>query len=410
MMVLTRIVSMALAGLALASCVAHGESGRIDPAIRVNYTPYSMDFYRKLMTGRVDVFEGLGRFRNVVQGQVFASDGTVIECSGRRRLDNKIHWVAQTSTRWKIVTQRSGARIEWDYGGDHKRYASKFYDPETGGFDTEILTDNQWIVTNPGQIQDSWPRALADACPGLKLPTHIRINEKQISLRMNELRRQDPDAPIRNFPGSHLTGPGRTGLAASGGRPTTSKKEVWAFLNSQEGNVMRGPRGHGRVFVRGAERSKRHDVWGLKDDGTLAWIADMVEYEEAGHEWLSWEFDDKSVARYRMGDPLPYLPTGHRHATFQLTDELIGKGEPVPLPWMGARYADHRFLFHDKTLTVVAPGETYLVGRWRWTKGQLQVWVDGEEQHAGSVAWRDLARELGVTPTVWTPDTPDRID
>ncbi len=102
------------------------------------------------------------------------------------------------------------------------------------------------------------------------------------------------------------------------------------------------------------------------------------------------------------------LPEAHRHAAFRLTDGLIAKGEPVRLSWVGEQYAGHRFLFHDKTLTIVAPGETYLTGQWRWTNGHLQVWVDGEEQHAGSIAWRELARELGVTPTLWTPSTPDR--
>ena len=30
----------------------------------------------------------------------------------------------------------------WDKRGGHKGYASKFYDPESGGFTTEILKNN----------------------------------------------------------------------------------------------------------------------------------------------------------------------------------------------------------------------------------------------------------------------------
>ena len=74
---------------------------------------------------------------------------------------------------------------------------------------------------------------------------------------------------------------------------------------------------------------------------------------------------------------------------------------------MGERYAGYRFLFHDKTLTIIGPGEEYFTGRWRWTKGRLQVTVDGEEEHAQSIGWRELARALGVEPRIWTLATPN---
>ena len=419
-----RTLALILTGAALASCMAHGQGRKLDPKIYASFSPYSEAFYRQLMTGRVNLFAGSGRFRNVVQGQVFAADGTLIECSARRRLDNRLHWIGQSSTRWSLVKRGFGARIVWNYGGGLKKYAGKLYDPETGDFSTEVFrgskldsNPDQWwgsYLSNPGQIQDTWPRALADACPGLKLPTHIQINEKQTSLKFDLLRRQDPDAPIRHFPGSHMTAPGRTGLGASGGRPTTTRDEVWTFMRAQEGHVITSPFGLGYVLVLSVSGSP-HEIWSLANDGTISASGEVIE----DGDWITFKISGDpdferhfsgAAYRYPVGYPFAFLPTGHRHAAWQLTDELIAKGEPVALPWMGARYADHRFLFHDKTLTVVAPGETYLTGRWRWTKGQLQVWVDGEEQHAGSIAWRDLARELGVSPTVWTPGTPDRID
>ena len=400
-----RALALLLAGAALASCMAHGQGRQLDPKIYVNYSPYSEAFYRELMTGRVNVFEGLGSYRNVVSGGVFASDGTLVECIAHRRLDNKLHWVGQSSTRWSIVRQRSGARIEWDKRGGHKRYASKFYDPETGAFDTEILSRGRWIVSNKAQIQNTWPRALADACPNLKLPDHIRINEKQTSLRMDELRRQDPEAPIQNFSGSHLTAPGRTGLGASRGAPTTTREEVWAFMQSQEGYVVTSRSGAGYVFSLEGEQS---EVWRLDDEGRLAaYGALRTETDTGGQEWVIAESPGYPAFRYPVGYPFPLLPTGHRHAAWQLTDALIGGGEPVPLSWMGERYSGHRFLFHDKTITVVAPGDDYLEGRWAWTKGRLVVWVIGDEGNAGSIGWRELAAELGVQPAVWTPSTPD---
>ena len=398
-----RALALVLVSAALSSCMAHGQGEQLDPKIYVNYTPYGEGFYRQLMTGRVKVFAGTGRFRNSVGGLIYGADGTALECFARRRMDNKLHWIGETSRLWSLDRKRSGVVTEWDKGGDYKRYASKFYNSDTGAFSVEILQNGTWFLSNPGQIQDTWPRALADACPNLKLPAHIRINEKQTSLKFDELRRQDPDAPIRHFPGSHLTAPGRTGLGASGGRPTTMREEVSAFLHAQEGQVVTSPSGAGYVF--GLDGGV-NEVWKLADDGSISKVG---RFRDEG-DWMFVEVPGQPVLKYPVGYPVPILPTGHRHAAWQLTDELIGKGEPVRLPWMGERYADHRFLFHDRTLTVVAPGETYLAGRWRWTKGRLQVTVDGEEQHAGSIAWRDLARELGVTPAVWTPGTPDRID
>ena len=399
-------LALLLAGAALASCMAHGQGRKLDPRVYVNYTPYNEAFYRELTTGRVNLRDGRGSYRNVVSGQVFGSDGTLIECIANRRLDNKLLWIEKSSTRWSLVKARAGVRLAWEKRGLDKTYASKFYDPETGEFSTEVWRNGAYVRANPGVIQDTWPRALADACPGLKLPAHIRVNEKQTSLRMDELRRQDPDAPIRHFPGSHLTSPGRTGLGRSGGRPTTTKEEVRRFLIEQVGKVVTSASGAGYVFGRAGGGN---EVWRLAEDGSIAQVGQVREEGD----WIIVEVPGQPVLRYPIGYPVPVLPTGHRHAAFQLTDHLIGSGEPHPLPFMGQAYADSRFLFTGSgVLTVVdrqgelAAGEGF-EGTWRWTQGRLEVRIAGDAK-ARSVAWRDLATELGVTPSVWTPSTPDR--
>lgn len=413
-----RVLALVLAGAALASCTAHGQGRRLDPQVYVNYTPYSEAFYRELMTGRVNLYEGLGSYRNVVSGQVYASDGTLVECSARRRGDGKLHWLDQSSTRWSIVKRRAGALIEWDKRGGHKGYASKFYDPESGGFTTEILLNGAHVRSNPGVIQDTWPRLLADACPGLKLPAHIRINEKQTSQRMDELRRQDPDAPIRHFPGSHLTAPGRTGLGASRGAPTTTKEEVLSFVKAQNGNIVLSASEAGYVLVAGRALAEdgvwTDEVWRLDDMGTLAAYGVLrTESDAGGQEWVIAESPGYPEFRYPIGYPFPLLPTGHRHPAFQLSDHLIGSGKPHPLHFMGAAYADSRFVFTGNGLLSVvdrqgelAAGEGF-EGTWRWTQGRLEVRIAGDGQ-ARSIAWQDLAAELGLTPSVWTPSTPDR--
>ena len=99
--------------------------------------------------------------------------------------------------------------------------------------------------------------------------------------------------------------------------------------------------------------------------------------------------------------PAPQAPSPEQ----QLSDVLVGRGEPLPLRWMGEGYADRRFLFTgDGNLVVVdldgnlAPNEGF-EGTWRWTEGRLEVSVAGDAKVHG-VAWRELARELGIKPVM----------
>ena len=391
------------------SALLNGQSNaEVKPYKVSNYPSHNSTMIERLVAGRVYVYERkvdeAHDAWNRVQGSVFSKDGSLHQCFVRSRNYWRAGIYGVVEDKW-LVTE---GKLKLDVGAKRPVWRFPFYRPQNGGLTLERYSgkSRKWTVSDSGWIQGSWPRVLADACPKLRLPTGLKINEKQTSLRMDELRRQDPDAVIRHFPGSHLTGPGRIGIAAHG-LPTTNRDEVWAFLNGQEGNVILGPKGHGRVFVRGAEGADRHEIWGLKDEGGLAWTAELAEVADGGADWLHWEFDGKVVARYRMGDPLPYLATGHRHGAFQLTDRLIGGAEAMALPFMGDAYADRRFVFiGDGNLSVVdldgnlAPDEGF-EGTWRWTKGRLEVRVAGDGRVHG-IGWQDLARELGVKPALVT--------
>ena len=197
-----------LAGTMLASCMAHGPGKKFDPGAYVNHKLGSEAFYRELMTGRVWLFSHrAGKFRNIVHGLVYAADGRVIEC-WPGRVDGKLFWIWVERRRWSVAERWAGVRTRWDITGEGKRHSPQYYDPETGDFTTALLRNGKWTRTNSGVIQDTWPRVLADGCARLKLPADIRINEKQTSPRMDELRQQDPDAPIRNFAGSARTDQG----------------------------------------------------------------------------------------------------------------------------------------------------------------------------------------------------------
>ena len=406
-----RALALVLAGAALSSCMAHGQPRNIGIDTHPNFVSHNKAFFDSLLSGRAWILEGVyhPNYRNIVRGFVFAKDGSRIGCLAYKKKNGDPLWLAQRGVKWELTERAKlvGAVVRNSYDDGRKpRHLPLFYDPSTGTLAGEIVRHETsgkqyWIRSSAGHVQDSWPRALADACPGVKLPPGMAINERQTSLRMDELRRQDPAAPVRNFPGSHLTAPGRTGLGASRGAPTTTREEAWAFMQSQEGYVVTSPRGDGYVMVLDGGRN---EVWRLADDGSVAKVGRLRDEGD----WIFIEIPDQAVFKYSVGYPVPVLPTGHRHAAWQLTDELIARAESVPLSWMGERYASHRFLFHDKTLTIIAPGENYLTGRWAWTKGRLVVRVEGDEENVNSIGWRELAGELGVQPALWTPSTPDR--
>ena len=403
-----RLLVLSMAAVVLASCVAHGQVSKLDHKVYVNYTAHSEAFYRELMTGRVHLYAARsGNVRNVVSGQIFLSDGTVIECLPWR-VGNKFFWNWQEGKRWSLVQRSSGVRAKWHNADGSTGYGSKFYDPETGGFTFEYLRKGRWMRTHPGLLQDMWPRALADACPNLKLPPHVRINEKQTSRKLDELRRQDPDAPIRNFPGSHVTAPGRTGLARSGGKPTTTAAEVEAFLAAQEGNIVTW-NGHGWVWVRSGNRE---EVWRVQGGPTYGErFFDVVRSDDGSRVTI--QFPTRDFV-YMVGYPFPYLPTGHRHPAFQLTDELIARPSPRALPFMGEAYADKRFVFHPEGKFSVVDEAGNLVkgphfdGTWRWTRQALEMTVRDDPAGFQRIHWRSLAHQLGMKPSVWTPSTPDR--
>ncbi|MCY4565124.1 MAG: hypothetical protein OXE40_11700 [Gammaproteobacteria bacterium] len=409
-------LALLLAGAVLSSCMAHEPVRNIGIGTHPNFVSHSKAFYDRLLSGRAWILEGVyhPKYRNIVRGFVFAKDGSRIGCLAYKKRNGDPLWLAQTRVKWE-VTQRArqvGAVVRNSYDDGRKtRHLPLFYDPTTGTLAGETVRQEKsgrryWIRSSNGHVQDSWPRALADACPGLALPPDMAINEKQTSLRMDELRRQDPDAPIRNFPGSHLTAPGRTGLGASRGAPTTTEEEVLAFVKAEHGNVLLSPSGVGYVFVGGQAVSEdsfwMDEVWRLDDEGKLmAYGVSHTETDARGQDWVITEIPGQPEFRYPVGYPFPVLPTGHRHAAFQLTDRLIEASEPVALPWMAAKWRD--FVFEEGGRLSAAPvaGGVREEGRWRWTRGRLKVWFAEDETEAPF--WTDVADMLGMErPKLWT--------
>ena len=414
-MTLKTVLTAALAVL-LMSCTAQGQRGpkpvlpevadRPHWKVFRSHSSHRAQFFRRLLFGRLFVHEHSAA-PGMVGAEFVRNDGRMFLCFW----DTKRKKYALDWARLDIETHSTGAARKVTHKGGVGR-ALLFYQHKTGAMNVEVLLGHkdpdkrERVVRRSGWIQESWPRVLANACPDFVTLSGLGINEKQTSRNLDELRKQDPDALIRHFPGSQHTGPGRTGLAASGGAPTTTYEEIETWMRAQEGNVLLSSLGNGYVFSEGWTENTQ--IWKIGYDGHVESFGRITRKTDAsGQQWSISEVPGVGTLYYPIGYPVPLMSTGHRYPAWQLTDELIGRAEPVPLPWMGERYEGYRFLFHDKTLTIVAPGDEYFTGRWRWTKGRLQVTVDGEEQHARSIDWRDLARALGVTPTMWTPDMPN---
>ena len=410
-----------VAGLLLASCVAHGQnqpreflqtmpaelSGLPYWKVFRNHSSHSEFFFRTLTFGRVFVHEYVGA-PGVAIAMLVRDDGEIFLCNSpygtgtahrlnRKKLSFETH---STGATWTVTDKLGDAATRLVY-----------YEPGSGALHTEGLLRHpdphkrRWVTNRSGWVQDSWPRAMADKCPKLELPANMRVNEKQTSLKIKELRRQDPDAPIRDFPGSHLTAPGRTGLASSDGRPTTTPEKVSARLAALEGNILKWV-SPGYTYVRSGDRE---EFWRLQNESRAAKFFDIVRSEDG--KWMT-----IGEITYPIGYPFPYLPTGHRHPAFQLTDEFLARPYPRSLPHMGEAYADKRFVFHPKGKFSVVDEAGNLVdgphfdGVWRWTKGRLEMTVRDDPTGPRRVHWRTLAHRLGMKPAVWTPNTPDRID
>ena len=401
-----------LAGMLLSSCVTSGPKQTTvgkDPLLFRSYSSHSADFFEGLLSGRVFVHEHAS-LRGIVRGEIYRPNGRLSKCyvhTGPKKY-------VREPNKWKIETWGGHAtRTVYDMRGRPGRSAL-FFEPVAGTLRLESLYRSQrraegrvWVELGSGWVQESWPRVLADGCPGIKVPAGMAINEKQTSQNLAELRRQDPDAPISNAPGSELTAPGRVGLIDSNWGPTTTREEIGAFMDVQRGNVMLSPMGHGYVFVEGYR--DLGEVWRLaEDDGRLLTYGKLTsETDKSGQEWVVSKIPTLPTFRYPVGYPFPMLPTGHRHAAFQLTDRLVEAGEPVALPWMPAKWKDFTFLGDGKVRARRVDGGPDRMGRWLWTEGRLRVDIDGNRE---APEWKEVAEALGMEkPKLWTPADGQRI-
>ena len=391
-----RTARLGLAAAVLASAMAMGAAGAASPR---NYSSHGAAFFSELLTGRVWLYErpnsARAEDRNTLWGSYYGPDGEVLSCV---HLDGA--WAA-LADRWRVVSSRRFRALHnYHKAGtapDPARvrgHVPIFHDPESGRLHTESLpsSGDAWFVLSQGWVQESWPRALKDACPDLALPPGLPINERQTSIRMDEAITQDLDAPVRNFPGSELRAPGATGLALAGGGPMATAAELARFLAEHDGTVLESPEGARMVLALGAEKD---ELWRLDERGDVADVGRLLPDAGGGEIVLQWERLPRKD-RYRVGDPFPLLPTGERHAAMRLMDWIVARDRDVSLPFMDRGNVAFRFAAGGSVTARTGEGEA-VEGRWRWSRGSLQVVLDGVRD-AAAYPWRALADRLGWTP------------
>ncbi len=100
--------------------------------------------------------------------------------------------------------------------------------------------------------------------------------------------------------------------------------------------------------------------------------------------------------RYHIGYPLGYAPTGQRFAAFLLSDWMVSQDREIGLPFSGRENVGFRFAA-DGTLSARTVDGKTIPGTWRWSRGRLNIRLDGIEE-AATYRWRAVAEHLRWTP------------
>ena len=376
-----------------AMCAAADAAWGQSPVESSNYSSHSATFFESLLAGRVWVLERPNSSRAGDRGTVWAHyhapDGTLLACA---HLGGAY---AAATARWRVVPSRT-FRALYNYleadaepdPGKRRGHTPVFHDPGTGGLHNETLSGTGWRVASRGWVQESWPRSMKTACPGLAVPAALPVNERQTSTAFAAMLAQDPEAPVRDAPGAHLRGPGATGMAAAQGRPRLPAADLARFLEENDGFVLTDTAGARHVLVLGA---RGDELWLLGENGAVADTGVLVPSSD-GTEVAVHYRRLPIRPRYRIGDALPFLPTGERFAAMRMTDRLAAEGTALALSFPG-RAETAVTLAADGTLAAGGGGTGTVAGTWRWSRGEFAVTLAGTEAR---YPWRVLSGRPGA--------------
>lgn len=378
------------AAIPLPGAAAEGAAGP-------NYSSHDAAFFARLVTGRAWILErpraGARAGRGAASGFHYAADGTFRGCvfaGGAWRAVTGF-WTIAVSRRHRAAHAR---RLAGPGPGAEPRGGTPiFYEPDSGRLHTEARAGGRWSVSSRGWVQESWPRALTAACPGLGVPGGLPLNSAQVSPGIDRLGAQDPAAALRNVPGSERRPPGRQGRAAARGGPAVTAAELAAFLVRNDGRILETPSGGRLVPVLGRDRD---EVWRLGPGNAVAASGRLAAARRGDVIAIRWT-GGTAPARYRIGDPVPLWPTDRRHPAMAAMDKAAADGRAVALPADGGPDAVFRFS-GDGRVSAAGLGRAGAAGSWRWAGGRLVVRLDGKPA-ARSWPWRLFAARVEAAAT-----------
>ena len=382
--------------IVLAAAIAAGpaRSGDINiPPMRdvpPNLSSHSPEFFRDLLGGRVWV----NKNSNAVAANYYSKDGAFTACF--RHHTRKRFLRMYPLAKWKIGTPAFRSNLEENWlspqTGPHHYRMVIIYTPDTGRLHAEryFSKTKQWKIVRDGWVQDSWPAALLEACPKLVLPTHLPIDEYQNTIDWHDVKRNA--SPIRNHPGSQIFYPGATGLAATKGQPTMTPHQLEGLRKRLHGMIGLHAMGMRLVTV---NNPGLRELWMIDPEDNVLDFATVTPIPNRPINVVRWK--KLQFARsYRLGYPVPVLPTSRRHPAFQMMIDLAESGQPVPLANPGNAARDHVFKSDGSVQT--PPG----TGSWWLSRGQLHVQAAGSTQ---VYPWRDVVALSG-----WKEQIPRSAD
>ena len=389
-----------MVGLVLGVSVGAGaQTGDAYKKRVANMSSHSPAFFKELLTGRVWIKNVTDspkeRDKYSYSARYFKPDGLMLHCLWWKgdHVGITSQWHVVRSQRYRAVFGYVRLGGTFDPKG-RKGHTPMFYNAETGELNSErwISKRKRWFKTKTGWVQESWPRVLKEACPDLDLPADLAINEKQTSLAFRAMRGQDPDAPLRNFPGSELAGPGATGIGASQMWPTMTAGALKDFLLARNSEVLLTNSGTRLVLMLNPARD---ELWRLDGGDGIVDIGYLVSSDKGKKVTLQFEKSNKAQ-HYWVGYPLPLLPTGERYAAMRMMDWIIARGEDVVLPFLEREQVAFAFAEGGQVVARTTDGED-APGKWWWSRGRLHISLESIER-SNAYLWDELAGHVGWTP------------
>ena len=353
---------------------AYGQSPERQPVRPYNLSSHLPEFFRDLLGGRTWVFETRGS----PAALFFGPNGSVEACRLGR---NGKFMRTPPGARWRIGTRNGASNLDLSWatseGIQHFRMVI-VYEPKTGRFHGERFStsERKWHIARDGWVQEGWPAGLVDACPGVRVPWDVKIEERQKGLGWEEVKANA--VRVMNHPGSEVRFPGATGLGASGGKPTLTLQEVNAARWASHGFVSIDMSGEKRVSVVWPQYS---EVWWLDENDDVVDVGITEIVGDGSVVVVRWEKSGHSNT-YHLGYPLPLIPTERRHPAFVMMGDVVERGEEVVLNRGGEGAL--AVLFRDLGRVESAKGS----GKWWLSRGAVYVKI-GDNRDI--YPWRDFA-------------------